>query len=215
MKIIIPIIILFLNTSPILQNRSYITTNNNSKYTIYLVKYRWHTGIVFNKNAIDTTIWRESNDFSNCKYLDIGWGDKDFYIHRGFDLGLAIKALFYPTPSVLRIEALEFQLADYIKFSDAALKIKIDSCGFNNLLRFIHNTYKHDAKNKPEIVTSRNNGMVKFYKAKGKYSIFNTCNTWAAKGLNKAGIKISTDIILSQQLFKELYYREENLNKGE
>lgn len=203
---------LFINTSSIPQ-KGYTKSNDNAKYTIYLVKYRWHTGIVFDKNTIDTTLWPESNEFRNCKYLDIGWGDRDFYIHRGFDLGLAIKALFYPTPGVLRIEAFDISIKDYIRFSDAAFKIEIDPTGYKKLLHFIHDTYKYNKKGKPEIVAVRNHGMIKYYPAKGEYSIFNTCNTWAAKGLNRAGLKIPTDIILTQQLFKELSNMKRNSNK--
>ena len=210
MKIIIPIIMFFISSYSIPHKEVYIKANNNSKYTIYLVKYRWHTGIVFNKKSIDTVIWPEANDFKNYKFLDIGWGDRDFYIHNGFDPGLAVKALFYPTPSVLRIEGLDFAVEDYIKFSDAAFKIKLDSTGFKNLLSFIHNTYKHTQKGKQEIISVRANGMIKYYKAKGEYSIFNTCNTWVAKGLNRAGLKISSNIILTQQLFKELYNIQKN-----
>ena len=171
MKIIIPIIVLFINVSSIPQRGVDITQNKYVKYTIYLVKYRWHTGIVLNKASIDTVRLPESNDFKNYKFLDIGWGDRDFYIHNGFDLGLAINALFYPTTSVLRIEGLGSPVEDYIKFYDETVQIKLDSTGYKNLLTFIHNTFEHTEKGKPEIITERYNGMIKYYKAKGEYSI--------------------------------------------
>jgi uncharacterized protein (TIGR02117 family) len=179
-------------------------TNNNSKYIIYLVKVRWHTGIVIKKSLIDTALWPESKDFKNFDCIDIGWGDKDFYMDTGFNIWLAVKALFYPTPSVLRVAAINYSIMDYINSSDASLEIKLDSTGFNHLLIYIHNSYKQNKEKKAVIISAKNNGYVKYYNAKGKYSILNTCNTWVAKGLISAGIKISAYVYLTQQLFKEL-----------
>jgi len=46
-------------------------------------------------------------------------------------------------------------------------------------------------------------GRIIFFKANGEYHLFNTCNTWLAKGLKQAGIEITDDIILTEQLFNE------------
>ena len=40
-------------------------------------------------------------------------------------------------------------------------------------------------------------GNSQFYKAKGDFHIFNTCNKWTAKGLESAGMKISTTFKLT------------------
>ncbi|MCL4279574.1 MAG: DUF2459 domain-containing protein, partial [Ignavibacteriaceae bacterium] len=37
----------------------------------------------------------------------------------------------------------------------------------------------------------------------GDYHLFNTCNTWLARGLKKAGFDIEDNIILTEQLFNE------------
>jgi hypothetical protein len=93
---------------------------------------------------------------------------------------------------------------DYIKFSDAAAEIKLDSTGYINLLRFIHTTNKHNMNNRPEKIGERNKGVIKYYNANGEYTVFNTFNTWIARGLSKAGVRISKDITLTHQLFREL-----------
>ena len=40
-------------------------------------------------------------------------------------------------------------------------------------------------------------GDSQFYKAKGEFHIFNTCNKWTAKGLESAGMNISTTFKLT------------------
>jgi len=44
---------------------------------------------------------------------------------------------------------------------------------------------------------------VYFFKANGSYHLFNTCNTWLARGLKQSGLEIKDDIILTEQLFNE------------
>ncbi|MCU0344879.1 MAG: DUF2459 domain-containing protein, partial [Ignavibacterium sp.] len=47
-------------------------------------------------------------------------------------------------------------------------------------------------------------GKIIYYKANGSYHLFNTCNTWLAKGLKEAGIDTEDNILLTEQLFNEL-----------
>ena len=54
------------------------------------------------------------------------------------------------------------------------------------------------------ILSKRSVGNIIFYKAKESYHLFNTCNTWLAKGLKESGIQIEDNILLTEQLFNEL-----------
>lgn len=201
MLVILPIIFYFLNTAQLPQT-SMPTAVADSEYTIYLVKISWHTGIVFRTDEIDTTIWKSLNNFKDFKYVDVGWGDKDFYQAPGFEIDLAVKALFIKTESTLRVAGINRQIEDYIKYTDFAEKIHMNREEYNRLCRFIQSTYKLK-NNSPQILSEPHGGSVKFYLASGYYTIFNTCNTWVAKGLKSAGYNIDDNIILSGQLFRE------------
>jgi len=117
--VIFPIIFFFLNTSPELTVEKSIWEccgfstsaakeflQDDSLYTIYLIKQRWHTAIVFHPEDIDTTILPEVKYFTRTELIDIGWGDEAFYQYPEFDWDLAYQALFYPTPSTLRMEGI-------------------------------------------------------------------------------------------------------------
>ncbi len=68
---------------------------------------------------------------------------------------------------------------------------------------YISNTVWRDREKKYEILSTKGLGRIIFFKANGEYHLFNTCNTWLARGLRQAGIEITDDIILTEQLFNE------------
>ncbi|MFO7447573.1 MAG: DUF2459 domain-containing protein [Ignavibacteriaceae bacterium] len=170
---------------------------------IYLVKQHWHTGIVFEINSIDTAEWKEIKDFKNFKYVDVGWGDEEFYQYPGdFDIGLAVKAIGYPTASALRIEGFNFEADKYAELSDYTIRIPVTGEQLHTLYKYVSDAYFKNKNGDTEILSERYSGNIKFYRANDKYHLFNTCNTWIAKGLEKAGFKINPSlVILAQDLF--------------
>ncbi len=201
MGVIFPILFYFLNTTAIPLTSGNTEVSDSAK-TIYLVKIRWHTGIVFRTQQVDTSVWKFIKDFREFRYVDVGWGDEAFYQHPGFDLDLAIKALFERTGSALRIAGFNRRIKDYLSGTDYAEKIVLSEKEFEGICSYIQSSY-FVVKNKPVVLSSHLNGAVKFYKAEGWYTVFNTCNTWIAIGLSGAGLKIDDNIILSEQLFRE------------
>jgi len=164
----------------------------------------WHTGIVFNTSDVDSSIWPEIKYFTEFKYIDVGWGDSAFYQDPDFNLVLAAEALFIPTPSALRIEGLYSSIEDYIKSSDKAVELKLTKNQLDMLCKFIHNDYFRNKKHKLIIYNEEEGSKIIFYKSKGKYDLLNTCNTWVAKGLKKAGFKsIDDNLILANELFRQ------------
>ena len=200
--VIFPVIFFFLNTSPkhLVDKQTY---SNDSLKTIYLIKQRWHTAVVFNKKDIEPTILPEIKYFEGSELIDIGWGDEAFYQHPDFDWDLAYQALFYPTPSTLRIEGIYISKQQYFNISEIVVELKIKNEQLKILLRYISDTIWKDENGEDKILSTQNLNQVYFFNAKGKYHLFNTCNTWLTKGLKKAGFDIKDDIVLTEQLFHE------------
>lgn len=201
MKVIFPIVFYLLNTTPLPPINSHLTTADSGK-VIYLVKISWHTGIIFRTNQVDTTIWKSIKEFEDYKYVDVGWGDKEFYQHTGFDIDLAVKALFMKTSSTLRIGGFNNPIENYIQSTDYAEKLFLSEKKYDRLCRYIQSTYYLE-NGSTQIYSERFGGAVKFYWANGYYTCFNACNTWVAKALKFAGYKVDDNIILSEQLFRQ------------
>jgi len=201
--VIFPIIFFFLHTSPPLIAERDIEEHDKSSIDIYLIKQYWHTAIVINREDIDSLIFPEITLFNKFKFIDIGWGDEEFYQHPDFDAELAFKALFYNTPSTLRIEGIGISKESYFNISEIVIKIVITQEQLERILIFISNTVYRDSNGNPVLLSERGLGRVKFFKANGEYYLFNTCNTWLARGLKQAGVNITDDIILTEELFNE------------
>ncbi|HQF43438.1 MAG TPA: DUF2459 domain-containing protein [Ignavibacteriaceae bacterium] len=177
--------------------------NKINEFTIYFIKQNWHTAIVFETKDLNPDIFCEYKNFKYYNLIDIGWGDEEFYQHPGFDLGLAIKALFYKTPSALRVEGINLSKENYFNLSEIVVELKITKDQLLKICEFINNSFLLDEDQKPIILSKKAEDKIVFYKAKDYYYIFNTCNTWLANGLKKAGFEIEDNIILTEQLFNE------------
>jgi len=202
--IIFPVIFFFLNTSPQLQVSGVITPNQKNDHQVYFIKQNWHTAIVLKTSELDSGLFREYNHFKKFKLIDIGWGDEEFYQYPGFDSGLAFNALFHKTPSTLRVEGINISKQDYFDVSEIVIELVLSNDQFKKICNYINNTFKLSEDDETMILSSRADGQIIFYKAKGEYHLFNTCNTWLANGLKQAGLQINNDIILTEQLFGEL-----------
>ena len=211
--VIFPIIFFFLNTSPKLsvsaipsldkQVEEISILPDDSLHTIYLIKQRWHTAVVFQKKDIDSTILPEVKYLSDAELIDVGWGDAAFYQHPDFDWDLAYQALFYPTPSTLRIEGIFISHQQYFDISEIVVELKIESVQLKTLLKYISDTIWKDKNGKDTVLSTQYLNRVYFLKANGEYHLFNTCNTWLARGLKQSGFNFKDDIILTEQLFNE------------
>ena len=214
--IIFPIIFFFLHTSPALQvtpidweccgfskEAEKVFFQDDSLKTIYLIKQRWHTAVVFHKEDVDTIIFPEIKYFQKAELVDIGWGDEVFYQHPGFDWDLAYQALFYATPSTLRVEGIYITKQQYFDISEIVIELKINNEQLKDLQKYISDTIWRDENHKHKILSTQYLNRVYFFKANGSYHLFNTCNTWLARGLKQSGLEIKDDIILTEQLFNE------------
>ena len=141
--------------------------------------------------------------FRKAELIDIGWGDEAFYQYSDFDWDLAYQALFYSTPSTLRIEGIYITEQQYFDISEIVIELKINKEQLRILLKYIADTVWKDEDGKYEILSTQYLNRVYFFRANGNYHLFNTCNTWLARGLKQSGFDIKDDIVLTEQLFKE------------
>ena len=201
--VIFPVIFFFLHTSPPLIEEKQNDNDLTSRKEIFLIKQYWHTAIVIEKNDIDPKILPEVKYFNDFSLLDFGWGDEEFYQHSGFDSGLAFKALFYTTPSTLRVEGIGISKDNYFDISEIVVRILVTEEQLNKIVNFISSTINRNNNGLPEILSEKGLGRIIFFKANGNYHLFNTCNTWLARCLSSAGIKIEDNVILTEELFNE------------
>jgi uncharacterized protein (TIGR02117 family) len=179
---------------------SYITINGdkNSKneLDIYIKTNGVHTDIVLpiKTKSID---WSEQILFENTvskdttfKYVAMGWGDRGFYLDTPTWTDLKFSTALKASIGLSKT-ALHTTFYKKIVENDRCIKIPISYSQYEKLIEYIHNSFDKNSNNQfIKIKTNANYGINDaFYEAKGSYSLFKTCNTWANNGLKHAGLK--------------------------
>ena len=184
---------------------------------VYVVSHGWHTGFVVSIKDIQMKIPKLNNRFASSQYIEFGWGDRRFYQAKESTSGLAMRAAFWPTESVVHVVPVSQNLYQFVPDIEVERLCLTDS-ELSSLIDFIVNSFYKD--NEGEVVELQTGiyGYNQFYKGVGDYYLMNTCNNWTAKGLRSAGMNISTTFKLTagsvMSYVKELNQTLMKTNKG-
>ena len=161
-----------------------------------LVSHGWHVGLAVRRADVSPALWPESAALGPVRYLEVGWGDADYYPAVRGNPGLALRAAFASAASVLHVAGIDAPLAEF--FGGAPIiDLHLSPRGFEALTRFIHAAYARDGAGQPIVVGPGIYGVSHFYRAEGRYRLFDNSNTWTAKALAVAGCPIDPADILT------------------
>jgi len=158
--------------------------------TIYLVSHGWHAGIVLRRADIPDSIWPVPWDFPSTEYLEVGWGDMNYYQAPDPHMGLILKAALLPTASVLHIAGFNGPVPVYFPYSEI-IGIELSSAGLEHLSHTIAASFATDETGNTTSLGLGLYGNSRFYLSRETYHLFNTCNVWIARALRAAGLPIS------------------------
>ena len=158
---------------------------------IFVTGHGWHTGIVVPADAIQLRFPALRSRLGDTPYMEFGWGDRAFYQAGEITAGLAVKAVLWPTESVMHVAAVPADVQAYFPRSEIH-PLCLPPSRYAALLDFIAGSFRRDAKGALQPLAKGLYGRSHFFEATGSYTLFNTCNTWTAKGLKSAGFDIVT-----------------------
>ncbi|MCL2597528.1 MAG: TIGR02117 family protein [Paludibacter sp.] len=170
--------------------------NTPPQMAIYLSTNGMHTDFVMpiKSEVID---WSKKIKYCNTKskdiiqqFIAIGWGNAGFFIDvpdwDHVKPSIALKAAFGLSPSAMHATFLK-----RISVGGDVVKIKLSNEQYKLLVDFIVKYFQKDSNdnfiNIPTENTYGENDA--FYKAKGHYNIFFTCNTWTNNALAAARLR--------------------------
>lgn len=162
---------------------------NEPSKSIYLVSHGWHAGIVVRRADIPEGVWSQANEFPEAEYLEVGWGDKDYYMTPEAGLGTVLKAGLLPTASVLHVVGFRGPVTRYFPRS-GVIRIDLSEAGFRRLCDYLGNSYVQDQTSQSRSLGPSLYGDGRFYLSRESYHAFNTCNAWTARALRVAGCPI-------------------------
>ncbi len=171
--------------------------------TFYVVSHGWHTGLIVDRRDLIERVPKLKNDFGGVKYLEIGWGDQRFYQAQAVNFGLALRAVLFPTSSVLHIVEVPDTPRRYFSGSEV-VEVSVPPTGYEKLLAFIAGSFSRTSSNGVIKLGRGLYGKSRFYRSEGSFHAFNTCNTWIAKAINATGYPISTATSTARGLMTQL-----------
>jgi uncharacterized protein (TIGR02117 family) len=163
---------------------------------VYVVNHGWHTGFVISAEDITAKLPLLKERFVGARYLEFGWGEKEFYQAKEITAWMMVRAAMWPADTVVYVAALPRPPDVYYSNSEV-MEVCVSNHAFDGLAAFLSNSFQRNAVGKIIPVGAENHGNSRFYEGEGQYSLLNTCNKWTAKGLISAGMDISPSFKLT------------------
>lgn len=154
--------------------------------TVYLASHGWHAGIVIRRADIPDGVWPEHRDLPDSVYLEVGWGDSDYYQTPDPHWGITFKAGLLPTASVLHIVGFSSSVPAYFPYSEI-LEIRLSDPGFVELCQYISASYFKDPAGNSVALGPGLYGVSRFYRSHETYHLVHNCNAWTDRALQTAG----------------------------
>ena len=175
--------------------------SNAKTRTIYFVQHDWHSGLAWRQ--------REGENFGaepwrDAPYVEVGWGDRQFYFANDQSWLSMLRAFFIPSDSVIHVAS--FAEPPDQSFQVPVMPIELSELGFENLFNYVRETFTVNGQgDRLEAIGKGQYAVSNFYTATPRYfSAFN-CNTWAAEALRRAGVAVCPNrAFLAKKLAEQL-----------
>jgi len=171
----------------------------------HVVSHGWHAGIVVPAADLAAREPDLAAHLGAARLVEIGWGDAAFYRAPDPGAALALRALLYPTDTVLHVVAMA-DADPRERFPDAeVITLSVPASGFDRLLDHVLQTFARDPDGAPIALERGLYGESRFYRARGAFHAFNTCNTWVARAIATTGYPLeTTSVVRAGTLLREI-----------
>lgn len=163
--------------------------------TLFLVSNGVHTDVVMPlKNEIFdwTRVVNPADtitDDANIAYVGLGWGERNFYLYtpewKDLSVSNALGALSGLNRTLIHITYYNFEP----KEDDYIVKFSATPEQYQRLTKLLSASFKQEDGKSILLKGIHYQSNDAFYEAKGRYHLFNTCNTWLNDRLVESGLK--------------------------
>ncbi len=188
---------------------------------IHVVNHGYHSGVVLLRAAMaeaaggrgDAALVAVAQRFANYRWLELGWGDEEFYRSvpdvASLTFRIAVQALFWPgNASVVHVVGLTGHPRAAFPTSDI-VRVQLSSDGFVRLLDRLDASFGRGPDAAVlEPLGPGVYGPSQFYRGVEAFHAFIVCNLWVARLLSAAGLPTAPVLaMLPQGLFLDLKWR--------
>jgi uncharacterized protein (TIGR02117 family) len=172
-----------------------LMTASTGSRSVYVISNGWHTGLVLPRAQISAEVWPEQGELAPAPFLEVGWGDSAAYLADRITVRVAIVAAL-GSSAALHLAGLDGLPTERGRKIDV-VEVRLTPREFDDLTGFISRSYARDGTGNTIWLARGYTDNSAFYRARGRYHLFNTCNTWTAQALRAAGCPIVSALILT------------------
>jgi uncharacterized protein (TIGR02117 family) len=171
---------------------------------VFIVHDSWHAAIVLRKDDLPTRAVPELADFSEARFIEFSWGDKDYFPDPNSGFSMAVRAAFWSRGSVLHLVGFEENVGTFYPASKV-VELTLSAPAYNRLVTFLSDSFSRLPEKGRATARGGLYPYSRFYPSTGKFSLMNTCNTWVADALETAGLPVSAGFVITAgQLSEQL-----------
>jgi len=169
-----------------------------SPTSVHVVNHGGHAGLVLRASDVPAGDWPAKADFPDASYLEVGWGDRAYYMAADPGAWLGLKAVAWPTPGVLHVVGVDAAPARFFPGAEI-LEIGVSPAGLQRLLQHLRQSHELDGAGQPVTLGPGLYGHSRFYASREHFHLFKTCNVWVATALQAAGVQVSPALTLTTE----------------
>jgi predicted small secreted protein len=168
---------------------------------IYLVRRGWHVDLGFAARDLMPQLAGIGANLPGARFIIFGFGDRRYLLakHKGLD---GLFAVLRPGPGLILASGLRTRLESAFG-AENVIAIPVTAPQANAAQSFVRRSLSDAAPNARPYAMGPYEGSV-YFEAVARYSASHTCNTWAAEGLQSAGLPIrSRGTVFAGQLWRQ------------
>ena len=163
-----------------------LPSSNSSERNVSVVSNGFHTALVVARGDLPARHIPELADFPDARFLEFSWGDAEYFPADEETIAIALRAAFLPTDAVMHIVPLRRTPVERYPSAEI-VRLSFSETGFARLVRYLGASFDRNKENTALPVLYQDS---RFYPATGRFHLGNTCNSWTARGLALAGVKL-------------------------
>jgi uncharacterized protein (TIGR02117 family) len=163
---------------------------------VFVVHNNWHAAIVVNTAIVGADEIPELIHFTGAKYVEISWGDADFFPAAEAGIGLALKAAFWSRGSVLHLVGFSGTVQETYPGAEL-IGISLSTEEFHKLISFISAEFRRHQSGRAATPSPGLFPQSHFFPATSKFSLLRTCNAWVAEAFLAAGLPLRPGVVFT------------------
>jgi len=171
------------------QLQPYLDNYADFEERVYVIDHGYHTALTVESAGLLEKLGLQDSFYNKYKYIEIGRGDAGFYQQEEIKISTTLTALFFSTPAIMHLRA--YNNSPMKRFPKGhRFEVRLSRVALGKLHEAIVDGFALQGNTAIEMAKGRDK-FSRYFKARGNYHMFYTCNNWTAEVMQRADYPIN------------------------